>query len=142
MCIRDRFNGADECAHELAVHLRSNRVSIDPLSGKDVTGILGAIDAGRLNIDLLESCGSQLLAIRNIFKSAGDTANPKKNAAPNLREYFTLRHDIGHGKAATGLQHAKCLAKNSVFISGEIDDAIRDDDIHGIIPVSYTHLRA
>src|SRR6185369_5207143 len=96
-------------------------------------GILSAIDASGLDFDLLEACSSQLLAIRNIFKSAGDTANPKKNAAPNLREYFTLRHDIGHGKVATGLQHAKCLAKNSVFISGKIDDAIRNDDIHGII---------
>jgi len=33
-------------------------------------------------------------------------------------------HNIGHGKAASRLEHAESLAQHTVLVGGEVDDAI------------------
>ena len=46
---------------------------------------------------------------------------------------FSANHDIGNGKTAAGLQHAKRLAQDAVLVGGEVDDAVGDDDVDGVV---------
>ena len=50
-----RLDGADECAHEFAVHLRGDRFGIDALVQQERQRVLRAVDAGRFDVDLLET---------------------------------------------------------------------------------------
>ena len=42
-------------------------------------------------------------------------------------------HHVGDGEAAAGPQHAEGLAQDAVLVGGEIDDAVGDDDVDGVV---------
>ncbi len=42
-------------------------------------------------------------------------------------------HNVGDGEPPAGLEHAKSFEQHAVLVRGEIDHAIGNDDIHGII---------
>ena len=50
---------------------------------------------------------------------AGDAADPELHAAPHLRRHLAPDHDVGHGEAAAGLEHAERLARAPVRLSAE-----------------------
>src|SRR5579859_2353302 len=128
-----RLHGADEGAHEFSVHLRRDRIRVNSLGGKNVARILGAVDAGRLDFDLLEAGRGQLVAILDIFESAGHAANPEENVFADFGRDFAAGYDVRYGKTAAGLQHAKRLAQNLVFVSGKIDHAVGNDDVNRVV---------
>ena len=55
------------------------------------------VDAGRLNIDLLKSGGSQLATVFVLFERSSHTSDPKKHALAGLGKYFAASDNIGYG---------------------------------------------
>ena len=51
----------------------------------------------------------------------------------NSVRHFAARHHVGDGKAAARFQYAESLAQHAVLIAGKVDDAVADDDVHGVI---------
>jgi hypothetical protein len=47
-----RLHGSHEGTHDLAVHLRRNRICVDALAGKELASVLYAIDSGLDNVSL------------------------------------------------------------------------------------------
>ena len=41
--------------------------------------------------------------------------------------------DVGDGEAAAGAEHAKGFAQDAILVGGEIDDAVGDDDVDGVV---------
>jgi hypothetical protein len=68
-----------------------------------------------------------------LFKSTGDAADPEEHAPAEFRRDFSADDDIGDGETATGAQDAEGFAENAIFVSGEVDDTVRDDDIDGVV---------
>src|SRR5439155_45209 len=96
-------------------------------------GMFNPINAGWFDLDFFEpGC----LEFRSIFifrERAGDTADPQKHALANFGRHGTASDNIGNGKTPAGFQYAECLAQYAIFVRGEIDDAVRDDDIDGVV---------
>ena len=42
-------------------------------------------------------------------------------------------HDVGHGEAAAGLQHAERLPQHLVLVARQVDHAVRDDHVHRVV---------
>src|SRR5690348_8412961 len=82
-CLRRRFYRADEGAHELSVHLRSDGVNIDAMAGEEFAGVFDAIDASGFEGYLLEAGGGEGAAVFVFFQCACDTADPEENVLAN-----------------------------------------------------------
>ena len=79
------FHRADECAQELAVHLRRERIHIEALTGEEFTCIFHAINAGRLDFYVRKSGGRQFGPVLRFFQCARDAPDPKQNALADFR---------------------------------------------------------
>ncbi len=123
----------DEGAEELAVDMRGERVHVDTFGREKLARIFGAVDARRLNFDLLEADGGELAAIVVFFERAGHAADPQEDALADLWRDFASGHHVRYRKAAAGLEHAKGFPQHAVLSGREIDHAVRDDDVYGIV---------
>src|SRR6266545_27769 len=86
--------GADEGAHELAIHLRGDDVGVESRSGQELARVLRAVDAGGLEVDGLEARLRKLGVVLLLLQSACDTADPELDAAANLRRHLAADHDV------------------------------------------------
>jgi hypothetical protein len=124
MCVRWerislRLHGPHECAHELAVYLRRNRIHVYILSGKEFASVFYAVNSGWLNLNFLESSGREFGVIFVFFEGTRNAANPEKHALANLWQHLPMRYNIGHGKAAAWPQHPKGFLQYTVLVPGK-----------------------
>src|SRR5581483_5558995 len=124
---------AHECAHEFFVDERRDGRNIDPRILEEHPRILGAIDARRLDGNIRESGGAQQLAILVLLERTGDAADPQLDTPADLRRNVAAHDDVGYREAPSRLQDAEGFAKNAALVGGEIDHAVRDDDVDGLI---------
>src|SRR5580692_11439155 len=122
------FGGANEGAEKLAIDLWSQRVDVDSLPGEKFASVLGAIDARGLDFDLGEAGCCQLAAVVVFFQGSGDATDPGEDALADLGENLAAGHDIGNGETTARFQHTESLAQNFIFVGGEIDYAVGNDD--------------
>ena len=47
--------------------------------------------------------------------------------------YFPASHNVGHSQSASGLKHTKSFTQDPVLVGGEVDYAIGDDYVNGVI---------
>ena len=120
-------------AHELAVHLRRDRVHIDAFPRKNLPRVFGAIDPCRLNVNLLESRGCELAAIFVLVRARPPHSRPTEARSGGSPAHFAPGHNIGNRKAAARLQHAKGFPQYTVFVGGKVDHTIRDNDVHRVV---------
>src|SRR5580704_8898244 len=104
------FPSTDECAHELAVHLRRNGVNVDALAAQKRTSVLQPVNPCRFDVYVLESRCFEFRFVLVLFECSRNTANPKKDALTNVGQHFALRYDVRDGKTATGLEHSECFS--------------------------------
>src|SRR3954469_4655130 len=71
---------ADKCAQESPVHLRSDGVYVDAPPGQGLAGIFGAINAGRLQSDLLKPCSRKFRTVFILFQGASYASDPGQHA--------------------------------------------------------------
>jgi len=65
---------------------------------------------------------------------AADSLRPRVGAACHALGQFLLKHYIGEAEPASRLQHPIYLAEQGFLLRREVDDAVRDDHIKGIVP--------
>src|SRR5215469_7646788 len=118
------FDRADECAQELPIDLRCYRIDIDVLGVEKVTGVFDPIDPRWLNINLLESGRCEFRSVLVLFHRSSDAADTQQDVLANLRQNLTTGDDIRDSESASGLQNSERFTKDSIFVSGEIDDAV------------------
>src|SRR6185295_19687907 len=105
----ERFGRANEGAHEIAVHLRSDCVSVDPFSFEEFTRVIHFVDAGGLDVDALKTRALQLAPVFTFVERPRDTSDPQQNAFANFGTNRATRDDVGNREPSAGLQHAKGL---------------------------------
>src|SRR5215468_3883733 len=127
---RARLARANERAHEHAIDLRRDRVGVDTGAGQEITGIFHSVDSCRLHVDSLEAGLGKLIAVLLLLERAGHAADPELDALANGRRHLAAHHDVGHGKATAGLEHAKGFGQHTILVGREVDHAIGDDHIH------------
>src|SRR5262249_1836661 len=126
------LTGADEGTHEFPVHLRGDLFRVHALFMEKRACVLHAIDSRGFNFNLFEACSRQLVAIFVLFQCSGNATHPQQHALAEFRIDRAARHDIGHRKSPSWLEHAEGLAQNLILVCGEIDDTVGDDNVHGI----------
>jgi hypothetical protein len=111
-----RLHRPHECAHELSVYLRRNRIHIDVLTGKELTSVLYAVNSGWLNLNFLEASGRELAAIFVFFEGTRNAANPQKHTLANLRRHLATGHNVGYSQASARFQDAKGFPQDLIFV--------------------------
>src|SRR5512132_941159 len=109
------------------------RAHVNTFGREKLARIFGTVDARRLDFDLLKASGGKLGAIVVFFECAGHAADPQEHALADLGRDLAPGDDVRHRKAAAGLEHTKGLPQHAVLIGREIDHAVRDDDVYGIV---------
>src|SRR5262245_47744696 len=127
-----RLSGPHERAHEFAVDVGDRR-GAESGAGENVASALGRVDPGRLHVDILEAAPGELGAILALFERADDAPDPQLDTAADRRRHLPAHDHVGDGEPSTRLQHAKRLGQHRVLVGGQIDDAVRDDDIYRIV---------
>src|SRR5262245_49494109 len=122
---------ADECTHERAVD--SRHVYVFPGLEEEITGVLGAIDASRLEIDRLETSLAELGSVLTLLERAGHAPDPELDAAADLKGHLAPHHDVRYREASTRSKDAKRLGENAILVGRQIDHAVGDDDVHGVV---------
>ena len=49
------------------------------------------------------------------------------------REHLAASHNIGHRKASSRLEDSESFSQNAVFVCGEIDDAVGNNHVNGVV---------
>src|ERR1043166_2985215 len=127
------FHGTHKRADKLAVNLRPYFFGIEAGGGKEVARFFALIDSSRLDVDSFETGAKKLVAILILFERASDAADPQLHTFADLGGNIATHNHIGNGEAAARPQNAKSFLDHSVFASGEIDHAVGNNHVHGIV---------
>src|SRR3954462_14875281 len=128
-----RLPGADECAREAAFDLRREAIDIDTAVRQERARVIDLVNAPGFDLDIRKAGATQLGAVLRLPERARDTAHPQLHAAPDVSRYFAPDDDVRDRKSPTRLQHTEGLAQNRILAAGQVDDAVRDDDVDRVI---------
>ncbi len=128
-----RFAGPHERTHELAFYLQSDSIDIDTSAGEKFSCVLYAIDPCRLQVDLFEANVCQFPAILLLFEGSRDTVNPQFNVVANWRWHLASHHHIRDCEATPRSEHAESFRQDTVLVTGQVDDTVRDNDIDRVV---------
>src|SRR5207253_1347062 len=91
------------------------------------------VDAGGLDVDAVEAGPRELRDVLVFAESTGNAPHPQLHVLPDFGRDVPANDDVGHGESSTRLQHAKRFLDDAVLVPGQVDDAVRDDYVHGIV---------
>src|SRR6266446_4960042 len=127
------LSGANKSADEFAVDERGDFFDVEAGGSEKFAGLFDFVNARGLDVHGFEASSIKLVSVFVLLEGAGDTADPELHALTNGSRHFTANDDVGNGEAAAGLQDAEGFAEDAILIAGKIDDAIGDDDVHGVV---------
>ena len=127
------LRGADEGAHEFAFDEGGDGVDVEAFGGEEVAGVVDVVDAGGLDVDVGEAGAGEFGGVFGFFESAGDAAGPEFDVAADFGGDLAADDDVGDGEAAAGLEDAEGFGEDAVLVGGEVDDAVGDDDVDGVV---------
>jgi hypothetical protein len=81
------------------------------------------------HFDLFESCRSEIPAELVGRQRTGDAPGPLLHVTSGRLIHVGISDHIGDREPATGAQHPGGLAEDPGLVRGEIDHAVRDDDV-------------
>src|SRR5947199_7188441 len=102
-----RLRRAHKRAHEFSIHLRRERIHIQPFFGEELARVFHAVNARRLNLHLLETSGRELVAILVFFERSCHAPYEQQDVLPSLRIHCPARHPVGNGQPSARLEYAK-----------------------------------
>src|SRR5580658_293440 len=111
------FHGADERAHDLAIHHRGYCVNVDALPAQKCPCVLDVVYPCRFNVDVVETCLGELGDIPPIFQRSGNAADPQEHALSHYVRNLTARDHIRNSEPPPRLQNPKGLAQHAVFVA-------------------------
>ena len=97
------FSCSDKCAHELAVHQRSDRVHVNALVGSGTHARPRRIGPRRFDLDGVESGIPELRSVFRVLQRAGDAAYPQENVLAHLGRNIAVYHYVRHREASARL---------------------------------------
>src|SRR5262245_64533051 len=100
-----------------------------PSRSRNALGVLGPVDAGRFELDRLEPGLGQLVPILRLLEGPGHASDPQLDAAPDRGRHLAAHDDVGDREAPARLEHAKGFGEHPVLVGGQVDHAVRDDDV-------------
>lgn len=131
--------GGDRAASNLAVEGREG------LGGEpgEHLGALGAqlgdrVAPGHLQADPLKACRLQERAILAHGQGSGEAGRPAQRRArlaltDRQVAQFAIEDDVGDGETPARLEHAEGVVQHLALIGGEVDHAVREDALAGIM---------
>src|SRR5215472_5524773 len=131
--LRCRFHGAQEGGDEFASNLRADGFRIEARGFKELARFLDAVYPGGFDLDGCESATGKLLAIFVFFERTSDAADPEFHAFANFGGQVAADQHIRYRQTSAGLKDAKRFGEDAVFVAGEIDDAVRNDHVDGVV---------
>src|SRR5215469_466539 len=131
--LRRRFHGAQEGGDEFASNLRADGFRIEARGFEELARFLDAVYPGGFDLDGCESATGKLLAIFVFFERTGDAADPEFHALANFGGKVAADQHIRYRQTSAGLKDAKRFGEDAVFVAGEIDDAVRNDHVDGVV---------
>ena len=84
-------------------------------------------------LDLDEAVPLENLYVLSIQESACDSASPEVDVLLSLLGHGTLDRDVRDLNATSRDEHAKDLREDCVLVGDEVDHAVGDDDIEGVV---------
>src|SRR6185295_13579541 len=111
-----RLAGADEGAHELAIHLRRDGLGVDPGAGEKLARVLDSIDPGGLDLDALEAGAGELAPVLPFLERAGHAADPELHATPDPRGHLPPHHHVRHREVAAGTEDTEGLREHAILV--------------------------
>src|SRR5882672_2508823 len=127
------FGGANEGADEFAVDERGDFLDVDAGGSEKFAGFIDFVNASGLDVHGFEAGGIEFVAVFIFLEGAGDAADPEFHALANVGGDFAADDHVGNGEAAAGLEDAEGFAEHAVLVAGKVDDAVGDDDVHGVV---------
>src|SRR6267378_3307855 len=127
------FCGTQESADEFTVDERSDPLDVEAGGSEKFAGLFDFVNASGLDVYGFKASGMKFVAVLVLLEGAGDAANPEFHALANVGGDFTANDDIGDGEAAAGPEHAESFTEDAILVAREIDDAVGDDDVDGIV---------
>ena len=77
---------------------------------------------------------ANLSAIAVLLERASDASHPELHAPSHRRrDVVAFDDDVGDGEPAARFQHAKRFRDHAVLVGREVDHAVRDDDVDGVV---------
>src|SRR5579859_4473445 len=76
---RHRLDRSYKCAQKLAVYLFGERFHIQAFFHQELARIFDAVNAGRFDLDLLESRSGELVVVFGFLEISRDAPHPKQN---------------------------------------------------------------
>ncbi len=106
---------------------------VEALFGQKDARVLDFVNARGFDVDGFEACRGQLGGVIRVLQRSRDTAHPQQHVLADFIRHVAMYHNVRHGETATWLEHAEGFAENAVLVGREIDDAVGDDDVDGVI---------
>src|SRR5215469_6597644 len=128
-----RLGCSYERAEELVVYLRCDFVDVHAGLDEKLAGIFNVVDPRGLHGNLRETRLCKLGGVFIFFERTGDAAYPEQHALAYRFRNAAAHDHIGDCKPPAGFEHSKGFAENSVFVCGEVDNAVGDDDVDGVV---------
>ena len=86
---------------------------------------LGDLDVGQAGV-------SEVARVLVVGEGAGDAADVLRDVGTSGGVHARVGDDVGDGEAPARLEHACGLAQDLGLVGGEVDDAVRQDDVDGV----------
>ena len=80
-----------------------------------------------------EACGGEFGGVVGLFEGSSDAADPEEHGLADAIVEVATGDDVGDGEAAAGAQDTEGFGEDAVFVGGEIDDAVGEDDVDGVV---------
>jgi hypothetical protein len=75
----------------------------------------------------------QLRAVFCFFERSGNTASPRLETAADFGGHSSAHDDVGDHETSARSQNSERFSQYAILIGRQIDDAIRDNDVDGVI---------
>src|ERR1039457_416235 len=104
-----------------------------PLAVRNWRGGFNGIYAGCFDVDGFEAGRVEFGDVFRIFEGACDAAYPQLDMPTHFGGNISRDDDIGDREPAAWFQYAEGFAQDAIFVGREVDHAIGNDDVDGII---------
>src|SRR6516165_3471344 len=118
---------------ELALDLSCQIIDIEAAIRQKGSRIVDIVNPRGLDIDVVKTGFGELVQIILLAQGPSDTTRPEFHALLDFGRYVAPNHHIRDSKTTARFEHTKSFFEYTVLVTGKIDDAVRDDDIHRLV---------
>ena len=118
---------------ELALDLSCQIIDIEAAIRQKGSRIIDIVNPRGFDIDVVKTGLGELLQIILLAQSPGYTTRPKLQTSLDFGRYVAPDHHIKDSKATARFENTKSFFEYTVLITGKVDDAVGDNEIHRLL---------